>query len=126
MSVSKALLLLCCVLGLSACGSSKSTQPAATQQAKAAPAIEAIDEPAPDAGWKPPPDNSSTASTYMCLGSESKADRKNECTPTPDQVQKLRQMEQMFEQAVQPAKVVAEAEYPRGHAFPGARARTSA
>lgn len=126
MSASRALLLLCCILGLSACGSSESTQSADTQQAKAGPAIEAIDEPAPEAGWKPPPANSATASTYMCLGSESETDRKNECTPTPDQVQKFRQMEQMFDQAVQPTKGTeprAIAQLPLRARGPKARAR---
>ena len=107
MSAPKALLLLCCVLGLSACGSSQSTQPADTQQAQASPAIEAIDEPAPEAGWTPPPADPATASIHVhwCLRfDESKTDRTDDCTPTPDEVEKSIQMEQMFEQAVQPAK----------------------
>jgi len=102
MSALKALLLLCCVLGLSACGASQSTQPADTQHAQAAPAIQAIDEPAPDAGWKSPPDDSATLSMYGCRSDESKTDRKDACTP--DQMEKSIQMEQMFEEAVQPAR----------------------
>lgn len=107
MSASKALLLLCCVLGLSACGSSQSAQPAATQQAQAPPAIQAIDEPAPDAGWTSPLDDPATASIHVhwCLRfGDSKTDNNDACTPTPDEMEKSIQMQQMFEQAVQPAK----------------------
>ena len=106
MSASKALLLLCCVLSLSACGSSQSAQPAATQQAQAPPAIQAIDEPAPDAGWTSPLDDPATASIHVhwCLRfGDSKTDNKDTCTPTPDEMEKSIQMQQMFEQAVQPA-----------------------
>jgi hypothetical protein len=101
MSPVRAALILCSVLALSACGSSsKSSQPAETQPADTQPSIsvppeiEAIDEPAPDAGFKMPPDDVGSSST-LCLG---------DCPPTPDHAEKFRRMEEEFEQAVQPAK----------------------
>jgi hypothetical protein len=92
----RAALILCSVLALSACGSSsKSSQPTDTQpSARVPPEIEAIDEPAPDAGFKMPPDGVGSSST-LCLG---------DCKPTPDQAEKFRRLEEEFEQAVQPAK----------------------
>lgn len=105
MSLSRAFVLLCAVLALSACGSSKGSQPAEKQQVAAPPAIEAIDEPAPNAGFEMPPDDESTSSAYLCSGDESTtAIPEEDCKPTPDQAEKFRRMAKEFEQAVQPAK----------------------
>jgi len=100
----RALLVLLGILALSACGSSSITQPSSKPQttARIIPTIEAIDEPAPDAGWQPLPDDAATSSRDLCLSGGTNTDRNDSCTP--DEVEKARQMEQMFEQAVQPAK----------------------
>lgn len=105
MSLSRAFVLLCTVLALSACGSSKGSQPAEKQEVAAPPAIEAIDEPAPDAGFEMPPDDVGSSSAYLCFGDESTtAIPEEDCKPTPDQAEKFRRMAKEFEQAVQPAK----------------------
>ena len=106
MSPLRAVLILCSVLALSACGSSsKTSQPADTQPAaNVPPAIEAIDEPAPDAGFEMPPDDVGSSSTYFCLGEGSTTVPEEDCKPTPDQAEKFRRMEEEFEQAVQPTK----------------------
>jgi hypothetical protein len=102
-SLSRAFVLPCAVLALSACGSSKGSQPAEEQQAAAAPpAIEAIDEPAPEAGLEMPPDDVGSSSTYFCSGQE--GINPADCKPTPDQAEKLRRMDEEFEQAAKPAK----------------------
>jgi hypothetical protein len=122
----KALLILCSVLALSACGSSKSSQPAEKPQSTTPAAIEAIDEPA-SVGLEMPPDDAGSSSTYLCLGDEGETTATPEdCKPTPDQAEKFRRMEEEFEQAVKPAKgteprAVAQLRLPaRG---PSARAR---
>ena len=111
MSPLRAALILCSVLALSACGSSsKSSQPAETQPAdtqpsiRVPPAIEAIDEPAQDAGFKMPPDDMDSSTIYLCSGEGSTTVPDEDCKPSPDQAEKFRRVEEEFEQAVQPAK----------------------
>jgi hypothetical protein len=76
----RAALILCSVLALSACGSSKNAQPTSTQPAQAPPAVEAIDEPAQDYDL---PKTSEAAIQSLC------ADKPESCQPTPDQFEKL-------------------------------------
>jgi hypothetical protein len=103
-TATRALLVLLSVLALSACGSSNTTQPTSESQtsAKVTPVIEAIDEPAPPL----PADGDAVVRTTwsMCFSDEAKTDDQDECSPTPDEVEHLRQMEVKFEQAVRPAK----------------------
>jgi hypothetical protein len=84
----RAVLILCSVLALSACGSSsKTSQPADTQPAaKAPPAIEAIDE--------PPAMDLELPSEELCL---EKRSGKN--CPTPDEAEKLTRAAQATEPA---------------------------
>ena len=107
MSLSRAFIVLSAVLALSACGSSKGSQPAGEQPPTAAsPAIETIDEPAPEAGFKMPPADVGLSSTYLCVGrvgDEGKTTQED-CKPTPEEAKKFRRMMGEFEQAVKPAK----------------------
>jgi hypothetical protein len=105
----RALLVLLGVLALSACGSSSAQHPSSEPQAtaKVTPAIEAIDVPAPDAGWHPLPDHGDAVikTTWsLCFSDPPKTDGQDDCAPTPDQAEHADQMEAEFEQAVQPAK----------------------
>jgi hypothetical protein len=98
----RAVLILCSVLVLSACGSSKSSRPAAEPRSTTPAAIEAIDEP-PSVGLEMPPDDAGSRSTDLCLGDEGET-TPEDCKLTPDQAEKFRRMEEEFEQAVKPAK----------------------
>lgn len=110
MTAARVLLVLLGVLALSACGSARSTQSGGEPQStatKVVPAIEAIDEPAPGAGWQSPPDKGDAevhTTLSMCFSRGVKGDDQSECAPNPDQVEHLNQMEAEFEQAVQPAE----------------------
>jgi hypothetical protein len=103
-NAARAFLLLSSVLAVSACGSTGSVQPADGDTAAAPPPpIEAIDEPVPDAGFKMPPGDVSSSSTYLCLGDEGETDPQD-CKATPDQAEKFLRMAKQFERAVQPAR----------------------
>ena len=107
MSPLRAILILCSVLALSACGSSStSSRPAGEKvQSTTSAAIEAIDEPSPDSFWFDPPDDVATSSEYMCLGDDAKptSDR-DACEPSPGVKDELRRQEEQFRQAIKPAK----------------------
>lgn len=101
--------MICGLLALSACGSARTTQPGSEPQttAKVTPAIESIDEPAPEARWQPLPDHGDAViktSWDLCFSTDSKTQTQDDCAPNADEVQHLRQMEAEFDQAVQPAK----------------------
>jgi hypothetical protein len=103
----RAVLILCSVLALSACGSSsKSSQPADTQQVeKAPPAIEVIDEPADVADFVSLLEDPDATSVYWCLD-QKQTNAREDCQPTPDQAEKLRRQEEAHLRALQPAKGV--------------------
>jgi hypothetical protein len=100
-------LILCSVLALTACSSSsKSSQPADTQQvAQAPPAIEAIDEPADVADYVSLLEDPDATSVYWCLD-QKQTNAREDCQPTPDQAEKLRRQQEGYLQALQPAKGV--------------------
>jgi hypothetical protein len=95
-SPARALIVVCSVLALSACGSAKSVQPAddAPVAVLPSPRIEAIDEPA-DTWWLDEPSDGDSASASMCLG---------DCSPTPKLKEQLRRERQDIERATTPAK----------------------
>jgi hypothetical protein len=104
-SLSRVFVVLCALLALPACGSSKDSQPAGEQQPTATPpAIEAIDEP-PAVGLEMPPVDASSSSTYLCLGrfGDEAEPTPEDCRPTPDEAEKFHRMQEKFEQAVKPA-----------------------
>lgn len=101
----RAILILCSVLALSACGSSsKSSRPAEKPQSTTPAAIEAIDEPSPVA-WFDPPDDAASSSAYICLGDDAKTTSDPDvCEPTPAVKEQLRRQDEQFRQAINPAK----------------------
>jgi hypothetical protein len=104
-SLSRAFIVLSAVLALSACGSKNGSQPAGEQEpTAAAPAIEAIDEPA--SVLEMPPADAVSSSTYLCVGRSGDEGKTTpeDCKPTPDEAEKFRRKEEEFEQAVKPAK----------------------
>jgi hypothetical protein len=101
----RAVLILCSVLALSACGSSKSAEPTSTQPAQAPPAIEAIDEPADVSDFMSLLDDSNATRVYWCLD-QKQTNAREDCQPTPDQAEKLRRQQEVNLRAMQPAKGV--------------------
>jgi hypothetical protein len=101
----KAVLILCSVLALSACGSSKSSQPAEKPQTAAPPAIEAIDEPADVSDFNTLLDDPTATSVYWCLD-QKQTGAQEDCKPTPDQAEKLRRQQEEYLRALKPANGV--------------------
>jgi hypothetical protein len=104
-TVARALILVCSLLALSACGAATREQSADTPQVASlpSPAIEAIDEPYPDASWWGPPDDAASSSGYICLGDESTSRHEGDCEPSPEMKEKLRLQEEEYARAIKPA-----------------------
>jgi hypothetical protein len=104
-TLARALILLCSVLALSACGSARSVKPAAKIHVAPLPGppIEAINEPA-DTWWMDEPGDGATGSTYLCGQKDSKTTETNGCNPTPDMKEEMRRVAEEIKQATGPAK----------------------
>ena len=105
MKLARALMLVCSVLALSACGSVTTQQAADKPQVASLPPppIEAIDEPAADTWWGDESESGATGSALMCLGEDSKSDDKA-CDPSPELKEEMRRQDEEFKRATTPAK----------------------
>lgn len=90
MSLTRALILVCSVLALAACGSTRIAQPADSgQDAKPSPPIEAIDEAAPGVWPVDPSDFVVTGTRTTCYQESATED----CMPAPENEKLLRSIE---------------------------------
>jgi hypothetical protein len=91
-TLTRALILVCSALALSACGSTKSAQPADGGQEATLPSppIEAIDEPAPSVWPVDASDAAMTTTWTICYQDEA---TDHDCSPTPEHEELLRRIE---------------------------------
>jgi len=125
-NAARAFVLLCSILAAPACGSTTSASPADNGKPTPAPPIEAIDEPAPDAGvgFQMSFGDEDSSDLYLC--GQRGASGPEECKPTADQVERAQRMAAELEQAVKPATGTeprAIALLPLSRRGPNARAR---
>ena len=107
MTVARALILVCSVLALSACGAATREQSADNPQLASLPSppIEAIDEPYPDASsWWASPDDAASASSDMWLCGERTNGHERDCKTSPEMKEEIRRQEEEFTRAIKPAK----------------------
>jgi len=104
-TMARALILLCSVLAVSACGSARSEQAADPTRVAPAPPppIEAIDEPITDLWWLDMPDRGASGSTVICAQEDSTTTTDQDCEFTPELKEQLRRQADEFERATTPA-----------------------
>jgi hypothetical protein len=85
-TLTRALILVCSALALSACGSTRSAQPADSGEKAILPSppIEAIDEPAPSVWPVDASDAAMTTTWTLCFQEEAATDQ--DCEPTPERL----------------------------------------
>jgi len=105
-SLARALILICSLLAVSACGSARSEQSADADPVAPLPVppIQAIDEPFADLWWVDTGDRGASGSTVICAQEDSKTTTDQDCELTPELKEQMRRHEEEFERATTPAK----------------------